>query len=135
MHFREKRYKAAEDLRPNTADDLLEHIDRLAIVDAPTLQLSQLILLPLVREDAERGHNLVDTLRTYYATGARVDLTADRLFLHRNSVRYRLDRIRALLRMNVDEPKNIAALTIALRLIGNAAHHQESETTNADQRP
>jgi purine catabolism regulator len=57
---------------------------------------------------------LVATLRAYYAYGARVDKTADRLFLHRNSVRYRLDRVRLLLRLDIDHPEVIAALMVAL---------------------
>lgn len=73
-----------------------------------------MLLAPLLREDQERQNNLAETLRAYYACGTRVDLTADRLFLHRNSVRYRLDRVRLLLRVNIDEPAVIAALLIAL---------------------
>jgi purine catabolism regulator len=74
--------------------------------------------MPLEHEDGERGNNLTATLRTYYSAGARVDKTADALFLHRNSVRYRLDRIRSLLGLDIDQPKVIAALTVALACAG-----------------
>jgi DNA-binding PucR family transcriptional regulator len=104
----------ARTLRPHTAQTLLERAQALAANDAVSLELGRLLLAPLLREDRERQNNLVETLRAYYACGMRVDLTADRLFLHRNSVRYRLDRIRLLLRTNIDEPAVIAALVIVL---------------------
>jgi sugar diacid utilization regulator len=101
-------------LRPHTAAALLEQVRRVVAADPQGSHLCGLLLLPLAREDAERGHNLVATLRAYYECGMRVDLSADRLFLHRNSVRYRLDRIRSLLRMNIDDAQVIAALVLAL---------------------
>jgi purine catabolism regulator len=101
-------------LRPHTAATLLEQVRRVVAADPQASQLCGLLLLPLAGEDTERGHNLVATLRAYYECGMRVDFTADRLFLHRNSVRYRLDRIRSLLRMNIDDAQVIAALVLAL---------------------
>jgi DNA-binding PucR family transcriptional regulator len=101
-------------LRPRTASSLLEQSRRLLAADSTGADLCRALVGPLVREDNERGNNLLATLRAYYECGARVDLTADRLFLHRNSVRYRLDRIRFLLQADIDEPQTIAALMLAL---------------------
>jgi PucR family transcriptional regulator, purine catabolism regulatory protein len=101
-------------LRPQTAAALVQQVQRLAGTDPNSSNLCRLLLMPLTREDSERPNNLIATLRAYYACGMRVDLTADRLFLHRNSVRYRLDRIRSLLQMNIDEPQSITALMLAL---------------------
>jgi len=112
-------------LRPQTASALLERVHALTACDPASAELCRLLLAPLAREDSERQHNLVETLRAYYACGARVDLTADRLFLHRNSVRYRLDRVRILLRLNIDEPAVIAALSLAL---GNADALKSAES-------
>lgn len=98
--------------------------------DPDFLDRCQRLLWPLQREDQERGHNLLLTLQTYYACGMRVDKTAARMFLHRNSVRYRLDRIRSLLRADIDHPECIAAFMLALHLCqapplkdGDADHH------------
>lgn len=102
-------------LRPQTAAALLERACLVAGADPPSVELARLLLAPLLREDGERQSDLIATLRAYYVCGMRVDRTADKLFLHRNSVRYRLDRVRALLRMDVDEPSAIAALSIALK--------------------
>jgi DNA-binding PucR family transcriptional regulator len=112
-------------LRAETVNVLLQRLRDVASSDPAATQLGRSLLAPLAREDLERGNNLVATLRAYYACGARVDRTADNLFLHRNSVRYRLDRVRSLLALDIDQPHVIAALTIALA--SAAAAHGEHE--------
>jgi DNA-binding PucR family transcriptional regulator len=89
--------------------------------DEAAARACQRLLLPLQREDAERGNNLVTTLRSYYACGLRVDKTAERMFLHRNSVRYRLDRIRALLHLDIDLPAVSGAFVLALAICDHPA--------------
>lgn len=88
-------------------------VDAIAKDEAAALACQRL-LLALQHEDAERGNNLTTTLRHYYACGLRVDKTAERMFLHRNSVRYRLDRIRTLLHLDIDLPAVSSALVLAL---------------------
>ncbi len=51
---------------------------------------------PLEEYDRERRSDLVRTLRIYFAAGANASEAADRLFLHRNSMLYRLARIEKL---------------------------------------
>lgn len=110
-------------LRAETVTALLQRLREVASSDPSAAQLGRNLLAPLAREDLERGSNLIGTLRAYYVCGARVDKTADNLFLHRNSVRYRLDRVRSLLALDIDQPQVIAALTIALA--SEAAAHRE----------
>jgi DNA-binding PucR family transcriptional regulator len=93
---------------------MLLRLRGVAAADPSVAEYARLLVAPLEREDEERGNNLAATLRAYYDCGARVDKTADALFLHRNSVRYRLDRIRLLVGLDIDQPHVIAALTIAL---------------------
>lgn len=113
-------------LRPNAAVSLLNQLQHLASADQASTELARLLLAPLAREDDERGNNLLATLRAYYECGTRVDLTADRLFLHRNSVRYRLDRVRSLLGMNIDGPQAIAALVLALECNSRTAERADA---------
>ncbi len=117
---------APRPLRPDEARSLLQRVRDVATSDPNTRLLCRRLLAPLEREDRERGSNLISTLRAYYACGARVDKTADRLFLHRNSVRYRLDRLRSLLQLDIDHPEVMAALTVAL------ACEEVSKLENAD---
>jgi len=72
------------------------------------------LILPLDRADAERGSDLRATLRAYYANGCSVAQTAEALFMHRNSVRYRLDRIRSVLRLDIEHHEVAAALLLAM---------------------
>lgn len=111
------------ELRPAAVASLLRRLREVAASDPSVAQLALVLVAPLEREDSQRGNNLVATLLAYYACGARVDKTADTLFLHRNSVRYRLDRIRSLIGLDIDQPSVIAALTIALD--GRTGTHEE----------
>ena len=51
------------------------------------------LLRPLRQYDDARGADLMLTLRRFLDEGGNIAATADRLFLHRNSVIYRLGRI------------------------------------------
>ena len=54
------------------------------------------LISPLREHDWARGSDLVRTLKTYFATGTNPREAADQLFLHRNSMIYRLERIQTL---------------------------------------
>lgn len=107
--YRRRRISLAPDVSA-----LLQATASAALADPTVEEQCRRMLLPLSREDAERGSDLTATLRAYYACGARVDKTAERLFLHRNSVRYRLGRVETLLRLDIDAPHVIAAIIVAL---------------------
>ena len=100
----------------HTATAFVRHLAASGCHDPESVRMAALLLAPLAREDAGRNSDLIATLRAYYACGARVDRTAEILFLHRNSVRYRLDRIRLLTGLDIDQPTVIAALMICLAM-------------------
>jgi purine catabolism regulator len=69
---------------------------------------------PLLTET--RGANyLLETLEAYFASNGNHALAARRLALHRNSLIYRLNRARALLGYDLDEPEARLALQLALK--------------------
>ena len=70
-------------LGPNNARDRRDFIDE--------------ALGPVVRYDVEHGSDLVDTLRAWVAADYSITGAAGRLFVHTNTLKYRLKRIRALL--------------------------------------
>src|SRR3954463_8002060 len=74
------------------------------------------LLTPLRRYDAEHHGDLVKTLAAYLRCAGNSNRTADALYLHRNSLRYRLARIRALTGLDIDEPDTRPALQIAVLL-------------------
>lgn len=50
--------------------------------------------------DEKYNSNLLKTLKTYVDCGGKIAQTAEKLFLHVNTVRYRLDKLRELLHMD-----------------------------------
>jgi purine catabolism regulator len=69
----------------------------------------------LVRYDEERRSELVPTLEAYLHAGNAVEAAA-RLSVHRNSLAYRLRRIREITGLDLDNPEVRLALHLALRV-------------------
>lgn len=61
----------------------------------------------------EQPH-LLQTLRVWIDSGQNSSETAARLHLHRNSLRYRLDRIQELIGMPLDAPRTLANVQLAM---------------------
>ncbi|WP_405491609.1 PucR family transcriptional regulator [Nocardia sp. NBC_00511] len=96
-------------------DDPLAMVIAAAPVEADRLvrvHLGALLALP-----HEERHRLLDTLRTWYAAGGSAADTGRRLFLHPNSVRYRLRRIEELTGRSLNDPASILELGAALRAL------------------
>jgi DNA-binding PucR family transcriptional regulator len=72
------------------------------------------LVRPLVEHDRARRSDLVRTLRAYFATGANASEAADRMFLHRNSMLYRLERVRKLTGLDLKDPRVALALQLGL---------------------
>jgi PucR family transcriptional regulator, purine catabolism regulatory protein len=88
----------------------------LAVQHSPVLpEFYWELLGPLVEYDRLKRADLVQTLDSYIAAGNSPSETAARLHLHRNTVLYRLRRIRELLGRDPDEPEERLALQLALR--------------------
>jgi DNA-binding PucR family transcriptional regulator len=58
---------------------------------------------------------LIGTLRTFFAARSSPTLAAKQLHLHRNSLLYRLQRIRELTGLDFEDPETRLALEVALR--------------------
>jgi DNA-binding PucR family transcriptional regulator len=69
---------------------------------------------PLVEHDRERRSDLVKTLKVYFDTGANASEAADQLFLHRNSILYRLSHVEKLTGLNLKAPRARLALQLGL---------------------
>jgi len=75
-------------------------------------------LQPLLEYDS-RNHNqgaLVKTLKMYFECNGNIKETAERLFLHYNTVTYRLDRIKTELGIPLDEAETRLQLQLAIKL-------------------
>ncbi|HEX8221718.1 MAG TPA: helix-turn-helix domain-containing protein [Chloroflexia bacterium] len=74
------------------------------------------LIEPLRRYDREHNGDLLKTLSAYLRHGGNSVRTANALFIHRNSLRYRLARLQALTSLDPDDPDARLALQIALVL-------------------
>ena len=76
---------------------------------------------PLLDYDARQGTELTKTLAQYLECGGNYDETDDTLVIHRSTLRYRLQRIREVtgLELNdVDSRFNLHVATRAWRILG-----------------
>lgn len=73
-------------------------------------------LAPLVSYDDEHGTELVDTVETLLAHGGNVSRAAEALHLHRNSLSYRIDRVRDIAGFDPLDPDDGFHLRLALFL-------------------
>lgn len=72
------------------------------------------ILGPLL--DHEGGGELIHTLQAYFEHNGNLSQTAEALFIHRNTLIYRLERIANLTNLNWDEPETRLAVQLALHI-------------------
>jgi purine catabolism regulator len=73
-------------------------------------------LAPLVAYDASHDTDLVRTLEAFFAHHGNVSQAAESLYLHRNSLIYRLERISEITRMDLDSADDRFSLQLALKL-------------------
>ena len=81
---------------------------------SPDLAPFRELVEPLAQHDRENASFLIRTLRAYFASGESTSEAAERLFLHRNSVPYRLDRISRLTGLDWRDPQARLALKLGL---------------------
>jgi purine catabolism regulator len=86
-----------------------------AVTDERLVDYSRRHLGPLIKHDTTRKGNLVATLRAYLETGEQQQ-AAQRLRVHPNTLRYRLDRIREISGVDLDDPETRLNLAVALRV-------------------
>ena len=74
------------------------------------------VIGPLVEYDRRHRSNLVNTIAAYFGHHGNVSQTAEALFIHRNTLLYRLDRIQELTGHDLDQADMRLALHLALKL-------------------
>jgi DNA-binding PucR family transcriptional regulator len=70
---------------------------------------------PLVDYDGQYETELVRTLETFLASDGNVANTAEKLFTHRHTIRYRLDRVRELSGLDVGSTDGRERLSLGLK--------------------
>lgn len=74
------------------------------------------VLKPIIEYDQKRDGELLDTLKVALEQFFNVKAIADNLYIHPNTVRYRLKKINELLDMDIMESSKYSLLVIAIKL-------------------
>lgn len=69
----------------------------------------------LTEYDEKSGSDLVETLRAFFSCDGNVEKTARRLFVHRNTLAYRLRRIQQLTGLDLNKSEDSFRLQLALK--------------------
>lgn len=76
------------------------------------------LLSPLEHYDSVNGTDYMDFLQLYFENNCNVQETSEKLFMHRNSVRYKLNKIEELLGIDLSSIKNRIDIGVALIISG-----------------
>ncbi|MCB8987334.1 MAG: helix-turn-helix domain-containing protein [Ardenticatenaceae bacterium] len=80
------------------------------------VEFTDQVIGPLVHYDDQHRSTLVQTLDAYFNHHGNISQTAEALFIHRNTLLYRLDRIQELTNHNLNQANMRLALQLALKL-------------------
>lgn len=89
----------------------------LQLEDVPaSRRFSDQIVGSLVAYDKSHRSSLMETIIAYFRHHGNISQTADALYIHRNTLSYRLDRIQELTGQDLENPDERLALQLALKL-------------------
>ncbi|MCI1931001.1 MAG: helix-turn-helix domain-containing protein [Clostridia bacterium] len=84
--------------------------------DEKLIELYKRILGELERQDKEYNSQMLDTLETYFTCNCNLSRTADVLFIHRNTLKYRLKKIKEILMIDFDDCNASFTVQFALKI-------------------
>lgn len=74
-------------------------------------------LLDLQKSDATQNTEYMKTLRVYLDHNLNTVQSAKALFIHRSTFLYRLERIKAILETDLEDPEELFYLNLSFRLL------------------
>lgn len=74
------------------------------------------VLDPLIQYDNLNGAALLSTLTVYFANNRSIEKTADELYIHRNTLKYRLQKIEDILKRDLNDVNDITIISICLKI-------------------
>ena len=115
-----RRARAAVTMAENV-DDSIQFFDKMGLyrllymVDDPLLlkSLSDHLLQPLLEYDGQHGGGYLETLESYLKNSGSIKAMADELFIHRNTILYRMTNIKKLLGSNLEDSRERMMFAIA----------------------
>lgn len=73
-------------------------------------------LEPLVKYDKEKGSELVKTLQMFFQCGGNLKKVSEEMFTHYNTIVYRMQRIKDITGMNLENPNERLNLQVAFKI-------------------
>ncbi|MCD8180036.1 MAG: PucR family transcriptional regulator ligand-binding domain-containing protein [Firmicutes bacterium] len=77
----------------------------------------QRFILPLIEYDRAHNTNLTETLERYFKNRHNAKQTANEMYVHYNTLLYRLDKIKKILDLDIDDSEIQIQMQIALKLM------------------
>jgi DNA-binding PucR family transcriptional regulator len=115
--------KPSDSVLPMSLEPALRNLAR-----SPDLDPFRTLIEPLRAYDRERRNSdLILTLMVFFSSNANASETADKLFLHRNSVLYRLVRIQELTGLDLKDARDRLALQLGLLTIEDRGRSPNGE--------
>lgn len=85
--------------------------------DLPVREVARKVLQPVLAFDAEHGGQLMRTLEVFLESGGSPQVAAKELFVHRNTVRYRLEQIERVTGLSLSSVEARVNLWLAMRAV------------------
>ena len=86
----------------------------------------------LAEYDSQHKTGILDTLMTYLDSGANALQAARRLYIHRNTLRQRLDRASELMGIDLHSPRDLFEIHIAIKAFALYASKERKRCTSQD---
>jgi len=71
----------------------------------------------LIDYDKQNGTQLIETLESYFKAGCNVSIAAKNMYIHRNTFIYRMNKIKSILKSEINDSEEILNLQLALMII------------------
>lgn len=79
-------------------------------------------ILKLYSYDAEHGSEYLHTLKTYLENNMQPVATAKKLFIHRTTFLYRLDKMQSMFHLKLDHPARRMDYQLSIMLLEQASY-------------
>lgn len=82
---------------------------------------------PLKEYDEQKGGELIKTLQMYYECGGNLKKVSEKMYIHYNTILYRIQKIQQITNMNLSNPNDRLNLEVSLKImsiIKDAAFHE-----------
>ena len=99
------------------SDYLITYVSELALKNDPVETFCPPELIRLILRDQETDAQLLETLKTYLRCGRSKTITAREMFLHVNTVKYRISQIQTITGLDISNDETAFHLMLAFKML------------------